>query len=196
LIAGWNYNTLDRAIFPTRGVAHSINFEAGVPFGKNKLQYYRGTYTGFYYHPIYKSFIAHLNAEFGYGNGYGSMTDLPFFKNFYSGGIGSVRGFRGNTLGPLDSTNNPIGGNVLAQMTFALIIPNPFEESLRTSLFVDAGNVFYRRIKLSDIRSSAGVQAEWRTPLGMVLTFSLAKPINKKAGDRLDAFQFNLGASL
>jgi len=202
VLGGWSYSKLDKIIFPTEGFANNFNVELGVPVGKNRLQYYKGTYDLIWYQPLSKYFITRFSTTLGYGNGYGSMKSLPFFKNYYCGGIGSVRGFEGSSLGPLDSQGNPFGGNILTDASLALIFPNFFGETVRTSAFVDAGNVYLyeneyaKSFALKNIRSSVGIQAEWQSPLGMVLTLSIAKPINKKTGDRLDAFQFNMGASI
>lgn len=197
LMGGWSYSKLDRAIFPRDGFAQSLDFDVGVPAGlKGNLEYYRADYHTVFYKPFTKFFIIKLNGMLGYGNGYGSMHEMPFFKNYYCGGIGSVRGYEGSSLGPLDSNGDPIGGNVKAEGSLGLIFPNPFGEKVRTSAFVDVGNVFKNKLEFGDLRSSTGVQAEWLTPLGIAFTFSLAKPLNAKDGDRKDSFQMNIGASI
>jgi len=197
LYAGWNYSKLDRAVFPTDGIAQNLNLEFAMPLGgKSRLQYYKGNYYGVYYKPIYKDFIFRINANVAYGNGYGAMTNLPFFKDYYCGGIGTVRGFQGDSLGPRDSNGNALGGSFLTVASGSLIFPNPLGETVRSSVFVDAGNVYDHRFKLDDIRSSVGLQIEWRSPIGGVFVFSIARPIKKKAEDHLEWFQFNLGASM
>ncbi|OGT08412.1 MAG: outer membrane protein assembly factor BamA [Gammaproteobacteria bacterium GWE2_37_16] len=197
LVAGWTYNNLDRSIFPTEGLVNNLNLELYVPVStKNKLQYYKASDTIAFYQPLTRNFIVRLGGDIGYGNGYGGMKDLPFFKNYYCGGIGSVRGFEGSSIGPRDNNNNPVGGNVLTDASLGLIFPNPFGETVRSTIFVDTGNVFYRRFNTRDFRTSAGLQVEWRSPMGMVITASLAKPIAKHTDDRTDFFQFNLGASI
>lgn len=196
LIGGWSYNKLDRAIFPTQGFAQSLSLELDAPATSNSLSFYKTNYEATWYYPIITSrkfvFVAH--GEAGYGNGIGGTSSLPFFKNYYAGGMGSVRGFDFYTLGPRDSRGAPMGGNVLTVASIAVIFPNPLGESLRTSAFIDVGNVYNTTVRLQDLRSSAGIQTEWRTPLGL-LRFSLAKPIRSMAGDRERFFDFAIGTS-
>lgn len=197
LVAGWSYNSLDRSIFPTEGLFNKLDFEFYVPVStRNKLQYYKVSDTLAFYQPLTKTFIVRLGADFGYGNGYGGMKDLPFFKNYYCGGIGSVRGFEGSSIGPVDNNGNPIGGNVLTDASLGLIFPNPFGETVRSSIYVDAGRVSHEKFGFNDLRTSAGIQVEWRSPMGMVITATLATPIAKKSTDRTKLFDFSLGASI
>lgn len=192
--AGWSYNNFDRAVFPTRGFNHYIGGEAGLPVLPNNLEYYKFAYDGAYYQPLGKGFIMALSADLGYGNGYGAFDELPFFKNFYAGGMGTVRGYEANTLGPRDSNGNALGGSVLAAGSFNLIVPNPIDK-VRTSVFVDGGNVYDNSLNFSDLRYSAGIEIDWISPVGP-LKFSLAKGLNEQPGDRMQAFQFAVGTSI
>ncbi|MDF3055171.1 MAG: outer membrane protein [Gammaproteobacteria bacterium] len=194
-IAGWGYNNYDKAIFPTKGFNHYLGAEVGAPVLPDNLEYYRFNYDGTYYQPIAKGVIVALNVGLGYGNGYGSFDSLPFFKNFYAGGAGTVRGYEGNTLGPRDSNGNSIGGSVLAAGSVNLIIPNPISERLRTAVFFDAGNVFADSFDASDLRYSTGLQVDWFSPVGP-LRFSLGKALNTQPGDRTQTFQFSVGTSI
>lgn len=191
---GWSRTTYDRAIFPTCGWKQSLGIEVGIPLAHDSLDYYKISYSSAYYHPIYAHFIFHARAMLGYGNGYGDTGVLPFFKNFYAGGIDSVRGYDDNTLGPRDSLLNPIGGNILTVGSVALIFPNPFPDQLRTSIFVDGGNVFHNDMELGGIRTAAGIQFEWLSPMGPI-HFSFAKALNPGKYDESKVFQFSLGAS-
>lgn len=191
---GWSRSTYDNAIFPICGWKQFLGLEIGLPFARNSLDYYKLSYTTAYYHPIVSSFIFHAKGQLGYGNGYGNTGQLPFFKNYYAGGIDSVRGYDDNTLGPRDSNFDPIGGNILTTGTLALIFPNPFPDQLRTSIFVDAGNVFHNDIELGEIRTAAGLQFEWISPMGPI-HFSFSKALNPGKYDETKVFQFSLGAS-
>ena len=149
-----------------------------------------------WYLPIYKEFIFHTVTDISYGDGFGKTKHLPFFKNFYAGGIGSVRGFDSGSLGPQDEFNHSIGGNLSTTGSANFILPSPWKDTLRPSVFVDVGNVYKNStFKLSELRSSYGAQIEWRTPLGVPIILSYAKPIHKKSGDYLEAFQFTLAFS-
>jgi len=195
LMTGWSFTNQDRAIFPTRGLAQAISIEAGFPVGSNSMDYYKSNYTLSWYHPVISSFIAHARAQLGYGNGFGKTKSLPFFKNYYAGGIDSVRGYQVSSLGPLGSDGNPLGGNFLTTGSLSLIFPNPVGEALRTSVFADVGNVYDDTFAVSQLRGSYGLQGEWRSPLGP-LVFSIAKTMMTHSGDRKDFFQFNIGTSI
>lgn len=194
LTAGYNYSNLDRLIFPTNGVVNSLSAELGIPIVNRSISYYKVSDELTIYHPLIKNFILDLHAFAGYGNGYGKYKDLPFFKNYFSGGIGSVRGFQVNTLGPKDSTGNALGGNISVNGSAGLVFPNPFPETVRTIAFVDAGNVYQNSLRLSRLRYSAGLQVEWRTPFAP-LVFALATPIKRYAGDNTEVFQFSVSTS-
>jgi len=198
LIGGWAYNSFDRAIFPDKGFAQNFNAELAVP--GSTLDYYKLRSLTQYYLPLFGEFITSYRMDLGYGNGYGNDNgNLPFYLNYYAGGIGSLRGFLENTLGPQDSLGDPIGGNILTLGSFELIFPTPFmgeNKSVRTSFFLDAGNVFTTEENETDdggLRFSAGGNLQWLSPLGP-LVFSLGFPLNEKEGDQIQIFQFTIGA--
>jgi len=198
LRTSWSYNTLDRAIFPTEGFVETLSGEITVP-GSN-LQFYKASSTTWYYMPVYKGLIFAFNGDLAYGDGYGGLEELPFYENFFAGGIGSVRGFLTNTLGPRDSLDEPLGGNFLVTGTFEAIFPTPFIETntVRTSAFVDAGSVFNAGegfeggFNDGGLRVSTGVTVQWMSPIGPFV-FSLAQPIVKEDGDEEELFQFTIG---
>ena len=197
LIGGWNYNTFDRAIFPTKGLSQGFNVEVAVP--GSTLDYYKLRSATQYYVPLFGDFISMYRLDLGYGNGYSNEDTLPFYLNYFAGGIGSVRGYQDNTLGPLDSLGNPIGGNIMTTGSFEVIFPTPFfsdNQSIRTSVFLDAGNVFTTEPDLDNdggLRLSAGTAVQWISPLGP-LVFSLGIPLNEKEHDQPQLFQFTVGA--
>ena len=194
LNASWAYQNFDRYLFPTSGSMLSTGATATVPISKNRsLEYYKVDLSGTHYQPIYKQFIGKLRAHAGYGNGYGKFKTLPFFKNYYAGGIGTVRGYEGNSLGPKDSNGQTIGGKFIVDGTVGLIFPNPIGPTVRTTLFVDAGNV-YSKVSLLHLRCSTGLEVDWKSPLG-VLNFSFAKALNKRKGDDTEVFQFSIGTT-
>lgn len=192
---GWAHNTYDRIVLPTKGFSQWLGGEAGLPILPNALDYYKLSYSASYYQPVWRGVIVALNTELGYGNGYNSFDELPFFKNFYAGGIGTVRGYEANTLGPRDSNNNPLGGSVLTAGSFNLIVPNGISDRLRTSLYFDTGNVYDDSWQFNELRCAAGLEVDWVSPMGP-LKLSLGHAINPKPGDNLQVFQFSVGASL
>ncbi len=191
------HDTRNRSIFPTEGNRQSIAFEMGLP--GSDLEYYKIRYKGANYWPVSEKLTFALKAGVAYGDGFGNSNGLPFFERFYSGGIGSVRGFEKNTLGTKDEFTNAIGGEFVVNGTAELSFPAPFADDikgLRMSVFVDAGNVFndFDSFQSDDIKYSTGVGATWLSPLGP-LTISFAKPFNVDVTDKEQQIQFSIGAT-
>ncbi|MGE6473581.1 outer membrane protein assembly factor BamA [Psychrobacter sp. NPDC078631] len=215
LLFGWDYSTLDRPVFPTKGMSHAIDATIGL----GDANYQKLTYSGNIYYPIYKDVIARGYTKLGYGN------DLPFYENFYAGGYGSVRGYESSTLGPksqvyLDAVNDPdnqtftaeeVGGNALATFGAELILPMPFKgdwaDQVRPVLFAEGGQVFDTSDKEdrtfndsdvplltqdNDFRYSAGAGITWYTPIGPI-SLSYAVPFGDKEGDETEKVQFQIG---
>ncbi|MCX7170707.1 MAG: outer membrane protein assembly factor BamA [Proteobacteria bacterium] len=196
--AGWLKETIDSRLYPTKGMSNRLVGEIGLPGGS--LHYYRATYQHQHFFPIpmfSKKFTLMLNGEAGYANGYGGKT-LPFFKNYYAGGIGSVRGYDSSSLGPQDlTTGYSLGGNRRLIGNAELLFPLPGvgqDKSLRLGFFVDGGQVWGKdqKISMGDMRYSAGFSLAWSSPMGP-LKFSLASPLNDKPGDRIQRIQFQMG---
>lgn len=203
LSTGWNRNSYDQLPFPTSGMNQQATAMVALPATSSSLSYYKTSYMAHLYQPLYKGFIFSILGNVGYGNQFDNQG-LPFFENYYAGGIaqpGQVRGYSSFGLGPQDNTGNAIGANLLVNGTAALIFPYPLSrDNVRTSVFVDAGNVFVRgtpaALAGSDagpLRYSAGISLEWRSPFGP-LAFSVAKPLNKQPGDDEQVFQFTLSS--
>ena len=108
----WLQSTLNRGQLATRGVSQSVALEVAVPL--SDLEFYKLSYRGEIYLPVYQEFVLHLRGELGYGGGYGDTSELHFYEHFFAGGFGSVRGFEANTLGPrstpplIYNSNSPI----------------------------------------------------------------------------------------
>src|SRR3990167_3514320 len=202
LIAGLSRDSRDKAIFPTQGALQTLSANVYLPLNGNSLKFYTLGYNGRWYYPLSDKFIAIAKGDLGYGSAFNGAQNYPFFKNFYAGGIESVRGYTGNTLGPRDSTGNPSGGNMLVDGGVGLVFPNYISDSVRTMLFVDAGNVYNSagNARFSGIRTgsllrySTGIELDWLSPLG-VIDLSLAKALNPARGDDTESFQFSLGAN-
>jgi len=193
---GWSRDTRDRAIFPSRGTLQRLTGEVAVPVGD--LQYYKVTYKNNWFIPLGKRLTLSLDGEIGYGDGYGDTTKLPFFENFFAGGIRSVRGFKENTLGPRDTNGDALGGDRKLVGNVELITPVPFvkeSKSMRLAAFYDVGNVYGANedFESDRLRMSTGVAAVWLSPFG-ALTFSLAYPINDESDDETQLFQFTFGS--
>lgn len=202
LTAGWTHNGLNRAIFPTDGFYQSLGTDVFLPAEPDSIGYYTSKYQNKWYIPLGKQFVVYTRSEAGYGDGLITDNDLPFYSNFYAGGMTTVQGYEGNTLGPLDSNGSPYGGNFLLDGAVSLIFPNFISpDNLRTSLFFDAGQVYDLEgatedsgFSTADLRYSLGLDVQWLSPLG-ILEFSLAKALNPSDTDKTEFFNFNIGAS-
>lgn len=207
LTVGWFSDGKDSFIYPTKGVVQRANLEVASPGGD--LKYYRATYNYGQYFPVTKGLVLFVNGELGMADGYGNQG-LPFYKNFYAGGIGSLRGYAAAGVGPLDTicddyTTNTncrastehIGGNrrVLGSSELLFAMPG-YEKHVRLGLFVDVGQVYSKsqKMDLGKLRKSAGISLSWISPVGP-LKFSLARPLNKETGDKTEPFQFQMGTT-
>jgi outer membrane protein insertion porin family len=203
---GWSRDSRDSLTYPTKGMLQRVYGEVGVPPGS--LKYYKASYQQQWFYPVSQRFTLMLNGEIGIGDGYGGKT-LPFFKNFYAGGVSSVRGYDTATLGPkLNDPTNPgsylaAGGNKRVVGNVELFFPMPGlenDQSVRLSTFIDGGATWgpddylrrYNSFNFKDLRYSTGIALSWISPVGP-LKFSLAKPLNAKQDDRTQVFQFTLG---
>ena len=213
LIAGWSYDSRNRALFANRGTRQRVFLNYAVP--GSDVEYFTARYDIRKYFGLPKGFTLSLNAEVAFGEGLNNTTALPPFKQFRGGGPDSVRGFGESELGPIDSFGNPYGGNLLVASQLELIIPTPekWSSRARVSLFYDVGNVFNTgevaftdklgdRItydfEKDDLKHSVGIAAEWLAPLGL-FRFSYAFPLNDFGGnsrlfaDEVERFQFSIG---
>ncbi len=220
LLFGWDYSTLDRPVFPNKGMSHTVDATIGL----GDASYQKLVYRGNIYQPIYKDWVARGYTKLGYGN------DLPFYENFYAGGYGSVRGYEASTLGPKSQSyydavsDKPgslkpeeIGGNALVSFGTELILPMPFKgdwaDQVRPVIFAEGGQVFDTTDKEdrtfidpatgkdtgvplltqdNKMRFSAGLGVTWYTPIGPI-SLSYAVPIGDKEGDETEKVQFQIG---
>lgn len=205
LHSGYTRDSRDKAIFPTMGGLQKAFADLYAPLADGSLKYYQLNYEGKWYYPFSYGFIGTARAVLGYGNSFNGVGNYPFFKNYYAGGFDSVHGYEGNTLGPRDSNDNSFGGNALTVGGLGLVVPNHITDSLRTLLFLDAGNVYSgnnnrkyggQSTGSGPLRYSTGVEADWLAPMGFAVGFSYAKPLNRQPGDKDQRFQFSLGANL
>jgi outer membrane protein insertion porin family len=189
--AGWSHDSRDSAIYTTDGVVQRASTEIALPVSNQR--FYKLTYQHQWFHPLTRDFTLMLNGEAGMADGYGGKP-LPFFKNFYAGGIGSVRGYQPNSLGALDPDGNALGGNKRIIGNAELLFPVPGmakEKSVRLSLFADAGGI--NGMGWSGLRYSTGMAVAWISPVGP-LKVSVGVPLKKQTGDKLQRFQFTLGS--
>lgn len=203
---GWTQDSLNRAIFPTKGGLQRVIGEITVP--GSELEYYKLNYTGSRYFPLGGSKTARVKGEIGIGDGYGDTESLPFYQNFFAGGSRSVRGYKSRTLGPRDTATpfDPIGGNQRVLLNAEYIFPlpgaKPGNQSQRLSFFLDGGQVFGpgldspgETIDFAELRYSIGLAFNWFSPVGP-LAISVAASLNDQPGDDTEPVQFTLGVPL
>jgi len=211
LQAAYSMSALNRGLLPTGGKSQSLSFEMTVP--GSQLEFFRVNYSGQIFFPLTRLFTLRLRTDLGYGGTFGGTETFPFYKHFYSGGMGSVRGYESNTLGPRTTRSpndqfgepDPVGGNVLIEGSAEVLFPLPFVEdqrSLKAAMFVDAGNVFNTNcpdistycldLSEGELRYSAGVSITWITGFAPI-SFAIAYPFNRRDGDESEVFQFELG---
>ncbi|MGA9341521.1 MAG: outer membrane protein assembly factor BamA [Rhodanobacteraceae bacterium] len=224
----WAHDTRNKFFNPTRGSLQTLSLEATLPGAT--VEYYKFNYRFGQYIPLTQKLTFYGNFNLGYGDSYGTIhavdnignangegasreiSGLPFFENFFAGGVSDVRGFRDNTLGPYEILNpticpasnkncrQPLGGAFKTVASAEIIFPVPFakedDDRIQLSWFVDAGNVFkdYNTFSVGELRASTGLSLHWRAPIGPIV-INLSKPIRKKPGDDTEVLQFTFGNS-
>jgi outer membrane protein insertion porin family len=196
LTAGWARDSRDSALAPTSGRFQRANAEWSFA---GDAKYLRATYQFQQYFPLSKQYTAAFNTEIGLGTA-SSGRSYPVFKNFYGGGLGSVRGFEQGSLGPRDATDTVIGGSRKLNINMEVLAPFPGagnDRTLRMYGFWDIGMVGGDNAvneHANDLRSSLGVGISWISPVGP-LRLAFAKPIRKFDGDKIQSVQFQIGTS-
>lgn len=205
LTVGWSRDSRDSFIYPRKGTYQRLYGEVTVPVGD--LRYGKLGYQHQHWFPFGRDYALMLNADVGYAKGFGGKG-VPFYKNYYVGGIGSVRGFDQGTLGPkftdTDGDITSTGGTrkLVGNAEFYFPMPGAgTDRSFRISAFFDAGYVWgedpdtgkEQKIGFDDLRYSTGLAFSWSSPIGP-LKFSLGYPLKKEKDDEIQRFQFQLGS--
>jgi outer membrane protein insertion porin family len=200
LTVGWARDSRDSMLAPNKGKLMRVNSELGL---MGDTRYYKNSGQYQQYWPLSRKYTIAVNAELGLGGGFAGH-DYPVFKNFYSGGLGSVRGFQQNSL-QTDTTYNrysyeySTGGAKKILLNTEFLMPFPgvgTDKTLRLYTFLDVGNIYTadESVDLSQLRSSTGLGLSWISPVGP-LRLAVAKPLKKFDNDRIQSFQFQIGTS-
>jgi outer membrane protein insertion porin family len=192
---GWSRDDHDSALVPSKGTFQRAYGDWGVA---GDARFLRANYQVQQYIPLNKQFTVALNGELGWGKGLNGQP-FPVFKNSYSGGLGSVRGFEPGTLGPIEADGTRVGGPKKITLNAEILAPFPGagnDRTLRLFGFVDAGQVFgeNQKYSLGDLRTSVGVGISWISPLGP-LRLAIAHPLRTTPADRIQRLQFQIGTS-
>ena len=193
---GWARDGRDSALVPTSGVLQRVNADTSLI---GDVRYVRSNYQFQQYFPLTKKYTLAINTDVGWGQGLSGRA-YPIFKNYYVGGLGSVRGFQQATLGPSDPvTGSYLGGS--KKLVFNAELNSPFpgagnDKTLRLYFFTDVGSAFgeHEPIAAKELRASAGVGLSWISPMGP-LRFSYGVPIRKQSTDKIQNLQFQIGTS-
>ncbi|RRS03593.1 outer membrane protein assembly factor BamA [Aquabacterium soli] len=195
LTLGWARDGRDSVLVPNAGSYQRVNLEWGVAgdtrYIKSNLQYQQ-------YWPLARGFTLGINGELGWGKGL-SGKPYPIFKNFFGGGLGTVRGFDQNSLGPVDVQGAYIGGTKRINLNTELYVPFPGsgnDRTLRLFGYADAGNVWGedQTVSADDLRASVGIGISWISPVGP-LKLSYGEPVRKFDQDKIQKLQFQIGTA-
>ena len=222
LIAGWIKDTRNRSLFANRGSQHRVTLTGTIP--GSDVEYYTFNYHFRQYVPLGRWFTLSINADLGFGDSFGDTTSIAPFKQYFAGGPNTVRGFKEDTLGPIDSRGNPYGGNMLVAAQTEIILPMPqkWASRARFTAFFDVGNVFSTggvdfwgppgfpgpnggvptgyKFDADELKQSVGIAAQWLAPMGL-FRFSYAFPLNDsertpfRFADQVEQFQFSIGGA-
>ncbi len=192
LTSSWARDRRDSVIWPTSGPLTRVSGEVGIP--PADLTYYKASVQQQYYYPFTERWVGFVNGELGVGGGYDNKS-LPFFKNFFVGGVNSVRGYRTATIGPKDIQGAAVGADKKIVFNVELLFPLPGmgkDKSIRMIAFADAGTVSNSWDLFSEMRYSAGLGVNWFSPFGPLKVY-VAKAINPFPQDQTEVFQFTFG---
>ena len=197
LSGGVTKDTRDSIFFPQKGYLRRALFSFTGP--GSDLEYYKVTLRGRWYRPLGDNLTLNIRGVAGYGDGYGDLDKLPFFRNYYVGGTGTVRGYSPRSLGPRasDRLDDSVGGSKRINATTELYFPVPGlddSKNQRLSFFIDAGQVYgsNQSIDLAQLRYSTGITFHWFTAVGP-MSLSYAMPFNDESTDDIKKLQFTLG---
>jgi len=191
---GFTKDSRNRRTFADAGFLNSIAFEVNT----GDLDFYKVRYQHQTAYALSDPFTFSFKGRIGYGDSYGDSEELPIFEKYYAGGVRSVRGFESNSLGPLDSNGDPLGGDLQVVTSVEVLFPIEAlgsSETFRLGVYFDAGNVFedVDTYETAELRQSVGLSAKWFSFIGPI-EFSYAWPLNDQPGDDVQNFQFALGA--
>jgi outer membrane protein insertion porin family len=214
---GWGIDTRNRTLFADRGMQVALSYSRTVPGSEVEYEIATGEYQQYFRLPYLSRLPFSSRIQVNYGKAFGWTTSLPPYRQFFLGGPDSLRGFREGAVDPRDSFGNPYGADftVAEQLDVLLPVPQRFADSVRVSLFVDAGEAAFLGntrftdtadheigypISLGQLRIATGIGVEWLSPMGL-FRFDIAQPLRYvrgtalRYGDDTERFQFSIGSA-
>ncbi|MCK4537745.1 MAG: outer membrane protein assembly factor BamA [Candidatus Krumholzibacteria bacterium] len=186
--ATFRRDTRDFYFNPRRG--HYITFESRIAGGilGGEDNYYSIIPSYQEYRTMGESTTIAYRIRVGYARAFGDSREagLPVESRFFLGGGNSVRGYEENSLGPVGSTGESKGGNVMVLTNLELRFPIPYisKYNFGGAAFIDAGNswngfddismhdfnLFREEAEVmpDDLRVSIGFGIRYYTPVGPI----------------------------
>jgi len=188
-------DTRNRRTFADSGALNGISLDVN----GGDLYYYKARYLHQSAFALSESFTLNFKGRLGYGDGFNETSQLPPYEKYHAGGVRSVRGYEFNSLGPLDSNGDTLGGDFQTLLSTEVLFPIESlgsSETFRVGVYFDAGNVFadVDDFDSTELRQAVGISAKWFSFIGPI-EFSYAWPLNDEPEDDVQNFQFALGAT-
>jgi len=185
-----DYDARDSILDPVKGFFLGVEIIPTYNFGNEDGYYTTAEISGSAYQRVSKSLVAAGRLQIGTIFGADQST-VPLNRRFYAGGGGSVRGFGFQSISPLDTDGDPIGGRSISEASAELRYHG--ESPFGFAAFVDAGSVSSSDLPdYSDIRYGAGVGLRYYTTFAPIRA-DIAIPINKRDSDNPFQIYLSIG---
>ncbi len=167
LVSGLTLDRRDNPPDPARGSFHNLALDlGGIVFG-SQVNFFRARLQTNWFFDWLSPTVFALSARFGYATPFAGTADVPIEDRFFAGGSTTIRGYRENRVGPLDSARKPSGGNALAIVNGEWRFP--LWRFVGGALFFDSGTVARDIGALgTEFRSGLGFGLRMKTPVGPI----------------------------
>jgi len=200
------WDSRDNIMVPHQGQYYQLT--AGYAGLGGNQRFYNASLTSKVYLPLGTDFTLSPSIQGGYIRGIGNKQ-IPLWRRFSLGGVGSLRGFDYYGVSLRDPvTNNALGGDKMAVAALDLYFPIPYmhTKGFRGDVYYNAGLTWgsvhttvgastlnvAEPFSINRVRSAAGFELQWLSPVGP-LALIWAFPIRSQPGDVKQSFQFALG---
>ncbi|MBN2096974.1 MAG: outer membrane protein assembly factor BamA [Candidatus Omnitrophica bacterium] len=161
-------DTRDNIYSPSKGLVLSASGEVAGGFLGQDKDFFKVMGIADYFKTLVEKLLLELKVVAAVADTYSNTDTLPIYTRYFAGGTNTIRGFKERTVGPQDTSGEPIGGKSTLYGTCELTYP--LFELIKIAVFFDGGNVWE---KLGDFASggfkySAGLGVRVKTPMGPV----------------------------